>query len=157
MAFGMQLRAMMALTFAGLLLQPSVGAAAGWTGKGGRPAAPLAGYLLDDAAPALLFRCAGAGRMAMIVAGGAGLPRNADYTVVVSVDDVAYVEVTRGDSALAGDSDLVRIAPFASFQPLIAALKSGKEAEVSTPRGRYRVPLKGSGKALAILDGGCGA
>ena len=145
-----------AMTLALIVLQPGLGEAAGWTSRQGSAATRLAGYLLDDATPALLFRCAGAGRLAMVVGGGEGLPRNADYTVVVSVDDVAYVQVTRSDSAIVDKGDLVRIATFDSFAPLIAALKSGKDAEISTPRGRYTVPLRGSGKALAILDGGCG-
>lgn len=142
------------LATAGLVAWPAAGMAAGWTSDAG--ATRRAGYLLDDRTPALLLRCAGAGRLALVVAGGSGLPRDADYTVVVAVDDTAFIGVARPGSKDPGDGALIRTAAFSTFSPLIAALKTGKVAEVSTPRGRYRLPLRGSGKALAALDGGCG-
>jgi hypothetical protein len=146
---------MLAFLLAGAVMQPAVAAAAGWTGETGP--ARRAGYFLSDRTPALLLRCAGGGRLAVVVAGGTGLPRDGDYTVVIAVDDTAFVGVARPGSADSGDAALVRTAAFDTFAPLIAALKSGAVAEVSTPRGRYRLPLRGSGKALAALDGGCGA
>ncbi|BDA87097.1 hypothetical protein Sa4125_46390 [Aureimonas sp. SA4125] len=142
----------LALCLAGPVVQPAM-AAEGWTGQAVGGSGRSAGYLLGDATPALLFRCAGAGRLALVVSGGAGLPRDADYTVVVSVDGVAFIAAARSGATASGE--LVRIAPFEAFSPLIAALKAGKAAEVSTPRGRYVLPLRGSGKALAVLGDGC--
>src|SRR4051812_23115257 len=109
------------LLLAGLLASPAAGAGAGWVGKDGAGAARRAGYLLGDATPALLLRCAGPRRLSLVVAGGTDLPRDADYTVVVSVDDVAFIREARQEPSAQGA--LVSVAPFEAFAPLIAALK----------------------------------
>ena len=129
-------------------------AAEGWRAAGAR----AAGYAAGGNFRAIWLSCEGLppGRLAIRFSGfPAGLPLDQAYTVVVSANDIAFLEETR-PVARAGDGhDLARTAAFAEFQPMIDALKKGSSVEISTPAGRVTLPLSGSGKALATLESGC--
>jgi hypothetical protein len=144
---------------AGLLLVALAGPAAadGWRAD---PAtgARTAGYAAGGGFSAIWLSCAGLppGRLSLRFSGfPAGLPLDAAYTVVVSANDIAFLETTRPVARTGGGHDLVRTASRGELQPMIEALKEGKAVEVSTPAGRVTLPLTGSGKALAALEAGC--
>lgn len=154
-----RLRACLAL----LLFWGSGAEAAGsWiAGRGSAAAgARSAGYGANGAFEGLWFSCeaAGPGVLRLIVAGpGWRFDHALDQTVVASVDGTAYLFSSMPEARPEGGGDrLVHAAPAAAFEPLIAALTKGRRVEISTPAGRYSLPLGGSGKALAALKAGCG-
>jgi hypothetical protein len=131
-------------------------AAAGWRADGAG-SATSAGYAGAGGFETLWLSCTGLppGQLAIRFSGfPAGLPLDAAYTVVVSADNLAFLQEVR-PVARAGGYDLGRTAARAELQPLIDALKRGSKVEVSTPAGRRTLPLSGSGKALAALEAGC--
>ena len=153
-----RLRACLAL----LLFWGSGAEAAGsWIAGRGNAAAGArsAGYGANGVFEGLWFSCeaAGPGVLRLIVAGpGWRFDHALDQTVVASVDGTAYLFSTRPEARPEGGDRLVRAAPAAEFEPLIAALAKGRRVEISAPAGRYSLPLGGSGKALAALKAGCG-
>lgn len=134
--------------------------AEGWTSSTSADGQASAGYGEGGDLSAIMLTCEGAsaGEIAIVFGGlDAGLPADTDYPAVVSADGVAFVMRGRlRPNALRGDNNWVRVAPLAEAQPMIDALKAGSDAEISTPAGRYRIGLGGSGKALAALGAGCG-
>lgn len=143
-----------ALSIAALALPAS---AAGWRADQAG-AARSAGYAAAGGFETLWLSCAGLppGRLAIRFSGfPAGLPLDSAYTVVVSADNLAFIQEVRPVARTGGGYDLGRTTSRAELQPLIDSLKRGSKVEVSAPAGRRTLPLSGSGKALAALEAGC--
>ena len=141
-----------------LLIAGSPALAQGWTSMAAADGVTQAGTLVDDALAGLRFECAAGGPVRTIVShNGVRFDRARAHTVVLSVDGLATVlTMTARDSARPGDDDLGRDDPGAAVRPLIDALASGSDLEVSAPSGRYRLSLSGSSRALSALRAACG-
>lgn len=136
------------LALAVVLAYPAPLAAQSWTSSGS-----AAGLSVDGGYNGLSFACTGAGRAQVVFSGfGQRLQPNASYTVALSVDGVASLYQA---SANAGGTALLVDQPIDSLKPVIEQLRKGRAAEVSGPAGRYDVPLKGSGAALARFLDAC--
>lgn len=134
-------------------------AASGWRAQPAAASARSAGYSTGTGFTAIWLSCEGLppGRLSVNFSGfPAGLPLDAGYTVVVSANDIAFLQDTRPVARAGGSYDLARSASFADLAPMISALKKGRSVEVSAPAGRVTLPLTGSGKALSALEAGCG-
>lgn len=155
-------RAALALTLPALWTCQAAAGGGGWSAErpGGSPAASRsAGLAAGGGFDGLWFSCKGAppGTLRLLVARpGWRFDDAAERTVVASVDGTAYLFSAAPALRPEGGAMLASAAPLAAFAPLIAALAKGKAIEISTPLGRYTLPLKGSGKALAALKAGCG-
>ncbi|WP_279482696.1 hypothetical protein [Aureimonas sp. SK2] len=114
--------------------------------KGGRPAG-------------VEIACLSGGRLDVTAAGnGARFPRDRVVTLVLSIDGAAFVGPARvEDEATGGGSRFVRPVAADEAGALLAALRKGRSLEVSSPAGFMRLPLTGSGRALAALGPACAA
>lgn len=103
------------------------------------------------------FECEAPGRLRTIVSGTAArYPEGRPATLVFSVDGVATLLPAKAEAEPHGPgSRFVRSDKAAEMKPLFDRLKRGKELELSSPAGSFRLPLKGSGKALALLAERC--
>ncbi|RYE75851.1 MAG: hypothetical protein EOP19_25360 [Hyphomicrobiales bacterium] len=152
----LRLSALCGLLLAGMA-SPAA-AAGGWRAEPAGASARTAGYGAGRGFTTIWMSCAGLppGRLALRFSGfAAGLPTDGSYTVVVSANDIAFLQETRPVARGDGGHDLARTASLGELQPMIDALKKGRKVEVSAPAGRVTLPLTGSGKALAALEAGC--
>ena len=99
------------------------------------------------------FACIGEGRVRTLVSGnGARFSEDRDLSLILSVDGLARIRSIRAEREPNGTgSRFVRTDPVAALEDLFAALRKGKELELSSPAGHWRLPLKGSGNALGAL------
>lgn len=132
-----------------------------WTSsatEGGGPA-DKAGLVFGSVYDTLYFACQrGAGDSLSLIFTGfeRSLAKDILHTVAVSVDGTAFLFRTTAEFDEMDEDTILSVeAPFDTFRPLIAALKAGKEVEISSPDGRVTASLRGSGKALAELEAGC--
>ncbi|SMC59413.1 hypothetical protein SAMN06297251_104145 [Fulvimarina manganoxydans] len=114
----------------------------------------VAGLYVDGAPNGLFLRCAGRSVTVNFSGFTARLPEKMTYRVGVSVDGLARILPTTS-YRLRGSSVLVHQSDIDTIRPLIEDLRRGKSVEVTTPAGRYDVPLKGSAAALDGLVRGC--
>lgn len=103
--------------------------------------------------------CLPGGRLGVTAAGnGARFPADRPVTLVLSVDGMAYAGEARVETEGAGGgSRFVRTVEGKDAASLLAALKRGRSLEVSSPAGHVRLPLAGSGRAIAALAPACAA
>ncbi|WP_148227444.1 hypothetical protein [Fulvimarina pelagi] len=120
-----------------------------------RNSGTTSGYYVDDRPNGIFLRCAGPSLTVNFTGYDAELPTGASYRVGISVDGIARLFRTRSYE-VRGRSILVHQDTLANLRPLIEDLRLGKVAEVTTPAGRYNVPLTGSGAALGALLERCG-
>ncbi|WP_294645101.1 hypothetical protein [uncultured Aureimonas sp.] len=101
--------------------------------------------------------CLSGGRLGVTAAGnGARFPADRPVTLVLSVDGMAYAGEARVEpEGAGGGSRFVRTVEGKDAASLLAALKRGKSLEVSGPAGHVRLPLTGSGRAIAALAPAC--
>ncbi len=101
--------------------------------------------------------CRPDGRLAVTAAGnGARFPTDRPVTLVLSVDGLAFAGEARVEAEpQGGGSRFVRVMQPGEAQALVAALKRGRNVEVSSPAGFIRLPLGGSGRALGALGPVC--
>ena len=125
--------------------------AASWGFSDG--AAPSLSYDGGSAGPA--FRCMGEGTVQTTVPGGGGRfqPGRA-YTVTLSIDGLAFLMTMRVEPQSGGDV-FVLLRSLAESEELLAALARGKDLEVASPAGHYRLPLDGTSRAVAALRRAC--
>ncbi len=116
-------------------------------------AAPSLAFDGGSAGPA--FRCMGEGTVQTTVPGGGGRfqPGRA-YTVTLSVDGLAFLMTMRVEPQAGGDV-FVLLRSLAESEDLLAALARGKDLEVASPAGHYRLPLDGSARGVAALRRAC--
>lgn len=117
-----------------------------------------AGLTVGGAFTGLSLTCVTRGRVELVFSGfPAHLPSGDAYTVPVSVDGTAFLfEAQARDGGDRDFSSLVHAAPMAELTTLLDALAQGRAAEVSSPAGRYVVPLAGSGRAVETFRQLCG-
>lgn len=113
-----------------------------------------AGLYVDGAPNGLFLRCAGRSVTVNFSGFAARLPEKMTYRVGVSVDGLARILPTTS-FRLHGRSVLVHQSDIDTIRSLIEDLRRGKSVEVTTPAGRYDVPLKGSAVALDSLVQRC--
>lgn len=125
--------------------------AAGWGFSDG--SAPSLTY--DDGSAGPAFRCMGEGTVQTTVPGGGGRfqPGRA-YTVTLSVDGLAFLLTMRVEPQAGGDVFVV-LRSLAESEELLAALARGKDLEVASPAGHYRLPLDGTSRGVAALRRAC--
>ncbi|WP_062112631.1 hypothetical protein [Aureimonas sp. AU40] len=150
-------RLFLVLPLAVLLAGLGPSAAQEWRGEAaGGPV--RAGFVLKGKPAGISFECDGPGRIRTIVAGsGARYPEGQGATLVFSVDGVATILSAKAEAEPHGaGSRFARTDAAAELKPLFERLKRGRELELSGPAGSFRLPLKGSGKALGLLGERCG-
>lgn len=113
-----------------------------------------AGYAAGGGYSGLWLACSPSGARLSVSTGGTRLQAGVDQTAVVSVDGTAFLQRMR-TAAEGGEPILRRRLVPGELETLAAALGKGRKAEVSMPAGRFILPLKGSGKALAGLLAVC--
>ncbi|KQT83917.1 hypothetical protein [Aurantimonas sp. Leaf443] len=135
-----------------LAIAPAPAAAAsGWLAAAG-----AAGFAVDGDFSGLHVSCREAGAPRLVFGPFAGrFDMSHRHAVIVDVDGTAFRMETRAMEDAAGGTRFVRAGSMAEFAPLVAALRAGRAAEVSSPAGRFALPLRGSGKALAALEAAC--
>lgn len=116
-----------------------------------------AGYKQNGRYAGLLLECGKEGGLRILASGnGANYPADRDMTVILSVDGFARRLTVRAEPEPAGGgSRFAATEPAGEAADLVAALRKGKVLEVSSPAGTIRLPLAGSGKALAALTQAC--
>ncbi|WP_322184972.1 hypothetical protein [Fulvimarina sp. 2208YS6-2-32] len=133
-----------------LILMPFSADAQSW-----RTLGTIGGFYVDGAPNGMFLRCAGP-RVSVNFSGfSQRLPEGATYRVGVSVDGLARILSTKS-FRVRGNSVLVHEDSLSNLEGLIADLKKGESVEISSPAGRYVIPLKGSGAALEALVRRCG-
>jgi hypothetical protein len=117
-----------------------------------------AGLTVDGAFTGLALTCTTSGSIEMVFSGfPARLEAGNTYTVPVTVDGTAFLyEAEARDGGERGFSTLVHFASMGELSGLLDALASGRSAEISSPAGRYVVPLAGSSRALETFRRRCG-
>lgn len=127
-----------------------------WRSDGSGSAA-RAFYTQKGVPAGLQFECLAGNRVRTVVSGTGGrFAPGQEATLVLSVDGLARISrVTAQDEPNGPGSRFVRTDAAADLLPLVADLKRGRVLEVSGPAGIVRLALKGSGKALSVLEGGC--
>ena len=119
-----------------------------WAGSASEAGLSVGGELTG-----VSFRCLGGGRTRLIFSGfSSRLQPGTTYTVALTIDGTAYLYATKADDS--GYALTVEDTASA-YASLIEALRKGRSAEVSAPAGRYQVPLRGSGDALARFSRQC--
>lgn len=113
------------------------------------------GFYAEGRPNGIFLRCAGPSMTLNFTGYDAQLPNGTSYRVGVSVDGVARLFKAR-TYTVRGRSILVHEDSRANLASLIDDLRKGKTAEITTPAGRYNVPLAGSGAALGALLERCG-
>lgn len=139
-----------------VLAQPA--AAQAWKAEGEGPAT-RAGFAQKGRLAGLVFQCAGEGRVRLILSGdGTRYADGGSRTLVLSVDGVAQSTTVTAEPEPRGTgaSRFAREDTLAAMNGLLGLLTKGREVEVSGPSGSFRLPLKGSGAAIARLRKGCG-
>ncbi|WP_147307942.1 hypothetical protein [Fulvimarina endophytica] len=131
-----------------LLVSPPA-AAQSWRASG-----TTAGYYVDGVANGMFLRCAGSSLTVNFTGFPARFADGAAYRVGVSVDGLARILDTRAHR-VRGRTVLVHAGALGELRGLIEDLRKGKAAEISTPAGRYTLPLTGSGSALGALIAAC--
>ncbi|WP_019995968.1 hypothetical protein [Aureimonas ureilytica] len=128
-----------------------------WRGLGsGGPV--RAAFTLKGKPAGVEFQCEAPGRVRTVVAGsGARVPDGRAATLVFSVDGVAEMLPAKAEAEPHGTgSRFARSDALSDLKPLFDRLRRGRELELSGPAGAFRLPLKGSGKALGLLVERCG-
>ncbi|MEN3792156.1 hypothetical protein [Fulvimarina sp. MAC3] len=120
-----------------------------------RNSGTTSGFYADGRPNGIFLRCVGPSVTVNFTGYDAPLSNGTSYRVGVSVDGVARILKTR-TYRVRGRSILVHQDSLANLRPLIDDLRKGKTVEISTPAGRYNVPLQGSGAALGALLERCG-
>ncbi|NDV86370.1 hypothetical protein GTW51_06620 [Aurantimonas aggregata] len=142
-----------AISLAAFLAAAAPAGAQNWTVSG-----QTAGLTVGGAFTGLSLTCATGGQAELTFSGfPAHLPAGDTYTVPVSVDGTAFLFAAQARGG--GDrefSRLVHRAPIEELAGLLDALAAGRSAEVSSPAGRYVVPLAGSGRAVETFRQLCG-
>lgn len=134
------------------------GAAAAQEWRSAGTGAAVRAFYTQGGRPAgIEFACEAGGSIRTLVAGnGARFGGDRERTLVLSVDGVARVALVRAEpEPNGGGSRFVRRDPAAALGPFLDQLAKGRELEVSAPAGALRLPLRGSGKAIAALRKGC--
>ncbi|SKA18095.1 hypothetical protein [Consotaella salsifontis] len=141
------------ILFISIMLAASYGAAsADWRFRS--DAGPGATYFEGGRMVGLRIECAGGEPSLVFFGEGWDLQPDMTYSVVALVDDTAFVLPSKVRRR-GGERDLVHRADWKETAPLIQALMAGKNVEISTPLGRYTLPLKGSSAALKALRAAC--
>ncbi|MBB4005336.1 hypothetical protein [Aurantimonas endophytica] len=142
-----------AVLVAAALATAAPAGAQNWTVSG-----QTAGLTVGGSFTGLSLTCVTRGRVELAFSGfPAHLPTGGAYTVPVSVDGTAFLfEAQARDGGSRDFSNLVHAAPMAELTTLLDALAQGRAAEVSSPAGRYVVPLAGSGRAVETFRQRCG-
>lgn len=144
------------LAIAMAMSAPGAAAAQEWRGLASD--GPVRAAFTSKGRPAgIEFQCEAPGRIRTVVAGsGARYPEKQASTLVLSVDGVATILRATAEAEPQGPgSRFVRTDAAADLAPLFDRLKRGRELELSGPAGAFRLPLKGSGKALSLLAERC--
>lgn len=117
-----------------------------------------AAFTLKGKPAGVEFQCEAPGRVRTVVAGsGARYPDGRAATLVFSVDGVAEMLPAKAEAEPHGPgSRFARSDALTDLKPLFDRLRRGRELELSGPAGAFRLPLKGSGKALGLLVERCG-
>ncbi|GGE22064.1 hypothetical protein GCM10011390_46770 [Aureimonas endophytica] len=136
-----------------LLLSPAPARADSWTF---RPAANggSAGFLAESGWSGLWFACSGGAAVLTVSTFGARLAGDAEQRAVLDIDGTAFLQRMRSGT-VDGGPVLRRPLTRAELEALAGALGKGRKAEIAMPAGRFALPLKGSGKALASLLAAC--
>ncbi|MER0239578.1 hypothetical protein [Fulvimarina sp. MAC8] len=133
-----------------LILFGTVAGAQTWRNNG-----TTSGFYADGRPNGIFLRCSGPSMTVNFTGYDALLPNGTSYRVGISIDGIARLFRTRSYN-VRGRSILVHQDSLANLRPLIDDLRKGKTAEITTPAGRYNVPLAGSGAALGALLERCG-
>ncbi|MBO0661558.1 hypothetical protein LQ948_03125 [Jiella sp. MQZ9-1] len=137
--------------FATLVTFAAPGAAASWRYAGGE-----AGLWVDGDFNGITLSCRN-GELAMSVFGfPERLEAGLGYTVVLDVDGTARRLRTRPGTRRGAPGSVLSVTlAGAEAKNIVDAIRRGRKAEISTPAGRYGLPLSGSAKALDRLIEAC--
>ncbi|MBB3952209.1 hypothetical protein [Aureimonas jatrophae] len=137
---------------------PQLSQAQVWKAEG-QGAATSAGFSQKGRLAGLVFRCTQPGRVRLLLSGdGTRFSDERPRTLVLSVDGLAERTTVTAEAEPNGKgaSRFAREDTLAQADALLTLLSKGREVEVSGPSGMFRLPLKGSGAAIARLRAGCG-
>jgi hypothetical protein len=122
-----------------------------------------AGLTVNGRFTGLALTCTTSGSVEIVFSGfPARLEAGSTYTVPLTVDGTAFLyeaQARDGGERDGGErdfSELVHVASMGELSGLLDALSSGRSAEISSPAGRYIVPLASSSRALETLRRRCG-
>lgn len=136
---------------------PHPAAAQVWKAEG-EGGATSAGFTQKGRLAGLVFRCAGPGRVRLILSGdGTRFSDDRPRTLVLSVDGMAQSTTVTAEPEPngTGASRFAREDRLEQANALLNLLSKGREVEVSGPSGAFRLPLKGSGAAISRLRAAC--
>jgi hypothetical protein len=141
------------LAVAAALMTAVPAGAQNWTASG-----QTAGLTVNGRFTGLSLTCTTSGSVEIVFSGfPARLEAGSTYTVPLTVDGTAFLyEAQARDGGERDFSELVHVASMSELSGLLDALASGRAAEISSPAGRYLVPLAGSSRALETFRRRCG-